>query len=96
MAYGNVSQRRMVVEDLDAAIAWGSRALDLARRLDDADATVYALTNIGAAQFEAGLQEGVSTLVQALDLARNMTSKITPGGRSSTSSIARCGDGPSA
>ena len=70
MAYGNVSQRRMVVEDLEAAIAWGSRALDLARRLDDADATVYALTNIGAAQFEAGLEEGESTLLQALALAQ--------------------------
>ena len=58
MAYGNVSQRRMVVEDLEAAIAAGSRALDLARPLDDTEAAVYALTNIGAAEFQAGLEEG--------------------------------------
>ena len=70
MAYGNVSQRRMVVEDLDAAIAWGSRALDLARRIGDDDATVYALTNMGAAQFEVGLEEGVSKLEEALALAQ--------------------------
>ena len=69
MAYGNVSQRRMVVEKLEAAIAAGSRALDLARRLDDTEATVYALTNIGAAEFQAGLKEGLGKLEEALALA---------------------------
>ena len=69
MAYGNVSQRRMVVEKLEAAIAAGSRALDLARRLDDTEATVYALTNIGAAEFQAGLEEGLGKLEEALALA---------------------------
>jgi tetratricopeptide (TPR) repeat protein len=71
MAYGNVSQRRMVVEDLDAATTWGSRALDLARRLDDTEATVYALTNVGAAEFQAGLDEGLSKVEEALALAQN-------------------------
>jgi ATP/maltotriose-dependent transcriptional regulator MalT len=69
MAYGNVSQRRMVVEDLEEAITWGSRTLDLARRLDDTEATVYALTNIGAAAFQAGQDKGLSELEQALELA---------------------------
>ncbi|MGH2882437.1 MAG: LuxR C-terminal-related transcriptional regulator, partial [Solirubrobacteraceae bacterium] len=70
MAYGNVSQRRMVLEDLEAAITWGTRALDLARRLDDTEATVYALTNIGAAEFLAGVDEGLGKLEGALALAR--------------------------
>ena len=69
MAYGNVSQRRMVVEDLEAAIVAGCRALDLARRLDDTEATVYALTNVGAAEFQAGLEEGLGKLEEALALA---------------------------
>jgi DNA-binding CsgD family transcriptional regulator len=69
MAYGNVSQRRMVVEDLDEAITWGSRTLELARRLDDTEATVYALTNIGAAEFQACLDEGLAKLERALELA---------------------------
>ncbi|MBV9047885.1 MAG: hypothetical protein JOY58_06430, partial [Solirubrobacterales bacterium] len=69
MAYGTVSQRRMVLEDLDGAIAAGTRALDLARRLDDTEATVYALTNIGAAESQAGLEEGVRKLEEALALA---------------------------
>ena len=33
MAYGNISQRRMVVQDAVEAVAWGDRALELARRL---------------------------------------------------------------
>ena len=69
MAYGNVSQRRMVAEDLDAAIATGGRALELAQRLDDTEATVYALTNIGAAEFQADLEEGLGKLKRALALA---------------------------
>ena len=69
MALGNISQRRMVVEDLEAAIAAGCRALDLARRLDDTEATVYALSNIGAAELHAGLEEGLAKLEEALALA---------------------------
>ena len=38
MAYGNVSQRRMVVEDIEEAEAWGTRALELAERLGDTEA----------------------------------------------------------
>jgi DNA-binding CsgD family transcriptional regulator/tetratricopeptide (TPR) repeat protein len=69
MAYGNVSQRLMVVEDLEAAIAAGNGALDLARQLDDTEATVYALSNIGAAEFQAGLEQGLGKLEEALALA---------------------------
>jgi DNA-binding CsgD family transcriptional regulator len=69
MAHGNISQRRMVVEDLVAAIAAGCRALDLARRLDDTEATVYALSNIGSAELQAGLEGGLGKLEEALALA---------------------------
>jgi tetratricopeptide (TPR) repeat protein len=69
MAYANFSQRRMVVEEYDEAIAWGNRALDLARELGDDEVTVYALTNIGAAELDAGDPGGTSTLERALSLA---------------------------
>ena len=69
MAHGNVSQRRMVVEDLGAAIAAGDRALQLARRLDDTEATVYALSNIGAAELQAEIEDGLAKLEEALALA---------------------------
>ena len=70
MAYANVSQRRMVVEDADAAACWGARALELAERLDDTEAQIYALTNIGAAESQAGSDDGRLKLEQALALAQ--------------------------
>jgi DNA-binding CsgD family transcriptional regulator/tetratricopeptide (TPR) repeat protein len=69
MAYGNVSQRRMVVDDLEGAVSWGARALELADRLDDAEARVYALTNVGSAELQAGLWAGEATLERARALA---------------------------
>lgn len=70
MAYGNVSQRRMVVEDGEAAEEWGARALELADRLDDTEAHVYALTNIGALEVQADKVEGRIKLERAVALAK--------------------------
>ena len=70
MAYGNVSQRRMVLDDAEAAAMWGQRALGLARRLGDTEALVYALTNLGAAEFHASPDAGRRTLERALALAQ--------------------------
>jgi DNA-binding CsgD family transcriptional regulator len=69
LAYGNVSQRRMVVAELEDTLVWGGRALEVAHRVDDTEAVVYARTNIGAAQMQAGLDEGRDELEQALQLA---------------------------
>jgi DNA-binding CsgD family transcriptional regulator len=68
MAYGNVSQRRMVVEDVDGATEWGTRALGVAEALGDTEALVYALTNIGATEVSA--PDGPAKLERALALAR--------------------------
>ncbi|HEX7298664.1 MAG TPA: LuxR C-terminal-related transcriptional regulator [Solirubrobacteraceae bacterium] len=70
MAYGNVAQRRMVVEDAEAAVEWGHRTLQLAQRLDDTEALVYALTNLGAAEFQTDRPEGRDMLERALGLAQ--------------------------
>jgi DNA-binding CsgD family transcriptional regulator len=70
MAYANVSQRRMVMDDTEGAVGWGVSALELARRLGDTEATVYALTNVGAAEFRTGSERGKNELLQALELAR--------------------------
>ena len=71
MAYGNISQRRMVVDERDAAIEWGTRALQLAERLGDTEAQVYALTNMGMAQADAGIDAGKDMLIRALALSRS-------------------------
>ena len=70
MAYGNVSQRGMAMRDLDRAVAWGTRALELARSLDDNEAVVYSLTNIGTAELQAGLEDGRIEQERALEIAR--------------------------
>jgi DNA-binding CsgD family transcriptional regulator len=70
MAYGNVAQRRMVVEDHVVAAEWGTRALTLARELGDSEAALYALINLGAAEFRADRLEGRDKLEEALRLAR--------------------------
>src|SRR5919204_3477542 len=72
MAYANVSQRRMVVEEHDEAIAWGNRALELARRLDDDEVLVYALSNIGTAELDAGDPGGRSKMERAQALAQQL------------------------
>ena len=70
MSYANVSQRRMVVEDVTEAVAWGTRALELARVLGDTEAEVYALSNIAAAGFRGDPDAGRLKLEAALELAQ--------------------------
>ncbi len=69
MAYANFSQRRMVVEEYEEAVAWATRALELARTLDDDETVVYAMTNIGAAELDAGHPTGWEKLERARSLA---------------------------
>jgi DNA-binding CsgD family transcriptional regulator len=70
MAYANVSQRRMVVDDVAEATAWGARALDLARTLGDTETEAYVLSNIAAAEFRADPNGGRLKLEAALALAQ--------------------------
>ncbi len=70
MAYANLSQRRMVVDDAAAAVRWGERALALGHQTGDIEASVYALMNIGIAQLRTSFDEGWSKLREALAAAR--------------------------
>jgi DNA-binding CsgD family transcriptional regulator/tetratricopeptide (TPR) repeat protein len=69
MAYCLVAEDRFVYHDLDEAVRWGTRALELATRLDDPEGVVFALENIGAAEFQVGSDDGRKKLEQALALA---------------------------
>jgi DNA-binding CsgD family transcriptional regulator len=70
MAYGLASATSMSVEDADGAIAWGSRASELAHRLDDTDTLVYALNNVGTAKLLRGDLSGRLELEESLELAK--------------------------
>ncbi len=71
MAYGTLAQRCLNWEDAEGAIDWGTRAIDLARRLDDTEILVYALTTVGAAESRGDERRGREKLEQSLDLARS-------------------------
>jgi DNA-binding CsgD family transcriptional regulator/tetratricopeptide (TPR) repeat protein len=67
MAWCNVSHLCMHLEDAPATLDWGTRALELAGRLGDAEVEAYALTNIGS--LEALSRATTEKLDQALELA---------------------------
>ncbi|GAB2592297.1 LuxR family transcriptional regulator [Paractinoplanes abujensis] len=68
-AYSNLSQLFMLSVENDAAIEWGVRATDLARRLGDFDTEVHALINIGSARLHRGDPAGVDDLRRAHERA---------------------------
>jgi tetratricopeptide (TPR) repeat protein len=70
-ACGRMSQLRKDAEDLDGTVAWGTRALDLARALGDTPLAIHALTTIGAARFMGGSPEGRKQLERSLVLAKD-------------------------
>jgi predicted ATPase len=70
MAYSAVSGLCMNAEDADATVAWGTRALELAQRLQDTEVLVHTLNNLGTMEFLAGSPAGRAKLEQSLALAR--------------------------
>ena len=70
IVYSRVSQLCKDAEDVDGAIAWGTRALELARALDETEIVVHALTNVGTAMFLDGASEGREQLERSIALAK--------------------------
>ena len=70
MAYSNVSQLSMLRQEVDEAVAWGERALQLARRIGDREVEMHALNNLGTAiACDDYSPEGRRLLDRSLDLA---------------------------
>jgi DNA-binding CsgD family transcriptional regulator len=67
MAYSNLSQLRMLGDDLDGARSWGDSAIALAERLGETEILVHALNNVGAAELVRG--GGAGKLERSLALA---------------------------
>jgi DNA-binding CsgD family transcriptional regulator len=70
LAYATLAQRCLNWEDVDGALSWGTRALELAERLDDTEIVAYALATIGAAEFRSEKPEGMRKLERSLELAK--------------------------
>jgi len=69
MAYSNLAQLRMLADDSDEAVRWGTKAIGLARSLGDREAEMHALNNVGAALLLDDVVEGWARLTRSLDLA---------------------------
>ncbi len=69
-AYSTVSQLCMNAADTEGALAWGSRAIELAESLDDTEVLSHALNNVGTAELLAGRPGGREKLERSLELAR--------------------------
>jgi ATP/maltotriose-dependent transcriptional regulator MalT len=69
MAYSRVSQLSMDAEDVDGAVAWGTRALELAEALDEPEIAIHALNSVGTARFLTGDTAGQVQLERSLALA---------------------------
>ena len=70
MAYSNLSHIHMNAEDAEGTIMWGTRALELAERLGDLEARVYAITNLATIEMLAGKSGATTRLAQTLQLAQ--------------------------
>jgi DNA-binding CsgD family transcriptional regulator/tetratricopeptide (TPR) repeat protein len=69
MAYSNQAQLDMLAYRTEAALAWGWRAIELARRLGDQEVLTHALTNIGSARLLDGDPGGRVELEQGYEVA---------------------------
>ncbi len=69
MAYSNKSQVYMIRGNKELAVKWGEKAIKLARSVNDLDAEVHALNNIGSAKMVADDQAGEDYLKRSLELS---------------------------
>jgi tetratricopeptide (TPR) repeat protein len=61
-AYSGVSQLAMLADDVEQALEWGERALDVALRLGDESTRARALVNIGSARILQDHRESAALL----------------------------------
>jgi DNA-binding CsgD family transcriptional regulator/tetratricopeptide (TPR) repeat protein len=70
-AYSNQAQLHMLADELEPAVAWGHKAIAIARQLGDAEIESHACNNLGTACALAGDLAGVRELERSLALARD-------------------------
>jgi DNA-binding CsgD family transcriptional regulator/tetratricopeptide (TPR) repeat protein len=69
MAYSNLAQVFMLAQEADEAEDWATRAITLARELDDQDTLAHALNNLGSTRLRVGDLGGYALLEESLDIA---------------------------
>jgi len=71
MAFSNMSQLKMVSDELDECISWGEKAMAIAKEAGDEESLSHALNNVGSALMKISGSEdkGILLLQQSLDIA---------------------------
>ena len=69
MAYSNRAQLHMLADEIQEAVLWGSRAIELAEELGATETLVHALNNVGSAELIAHEEQGRIKLEESLRLA---------------------------
>ena len=71
MAYSNMSQLKMLFDQFEECIAWGEKAIVIARKLGDEETLSHALNNVGSVRMliQSSEQEGIELLQQSLEIA---------------------------
>jgi DNA-binding CsgD family transcriptional regulator/tetratricopeptide (TPR) repeat protein len=69
MAYSNRAQLHMLADELQEAVLWGSRAIELAEKLGATETLIHALNNVGSAEALSGNEQGRAKLEESLRLA---------------------------
>ena len=69
MAYSNMAQLRMLADDVEDTRVWGTRAIELAERLEHTETLVHALNNVGTVELQAGVPTGAEKLERSLALS---------------------------
>ncbi len=69
-AYGYLAGMATLDFDFERTIALGERAIAIAREVDDREALVYALNNVGTAELIGAYPAGATKLERSLELAR--------------------------
>jgi ATP/maltotriose-dependent transcriptional regulator MalT len=72
MALSNMSTLKLISYNLDESIAWGVKAIAIAKELADEAVLCHALTNVGASQclIQSSRQEGIEKLQQSIEIAQ--------------------------
>ncbi|ULQ51988.1 AAA family ATPase [Flavihumibacter fluvii] len=71
MAFSNISQLKMHSEETAECVAWGTKAIEMAREIHDDETLCHSLNNMGCAQWKAnpGKEEGKERLFESLEIA---------------------------
>jgi len=71
MAYSNMSQLKMLFDQFEECIAWGEKAIVIARELGDEETLCHALNNVGSIRMliQSSRQDGIELLQQSLEIA---------------------------